>query len=126
MWKGSLTRMTRRSPRAWSHAATAVIEAWVVRPSPCATTAPSGHAVRHQVALADHRLAGGVAPADAAGDDDQRRQPSRYSASAWSSRARSTGDGRPLYWAAPSTTMASTGRRWSCWLTTSTMTSETV
>jgi hypothetical protein len=30
--------------------------------------------------------------------------------------------GLPLYCAAPRTTIASTGRRWSCWLTTRTMT----
>ena len=75
MWKGSLTRSTRRSPRARSHSATAVIDAVVVRPSLCATHGLLGHAVRHQVAAADHRLAGGVAAADAAGDHDERREP---------------------------------------------------
>ena len=34
-----------------------------------------------------------------------------YSSTAWSSLARNSGDGRPSYWAAPSTTMASAGRR---------------
>ena len=40
-------------------------------------------------------------------------RPRWYSAAAWSSRARNTGDGRPLYCAAPSTAIASAAVAWS-------------
>ena len=53
--------------------ATAVIEARVERPSGWATTARAGTLVRHEVAPAHDRLAGGVSPADAAGHHDDRR-----------------------------------------------------
>src|SRR5207302_509869 len=41
-------------------------------------------------------------------------RPRWYRAAAWSSRARNTGEGRPLYWAAPRTAMASAVVAWSC------------
>src|SRR3989442_1454225 len=40
-------------------------------------------------------------------------KPRGYSAAAWSSRDRNTGEGRPLYWAAPSTTIAAAVVAWS-------------
>ena len=45
------------------------------------------------------------------------RRPRDRATTAWSSRAAKIGDGRPSYWAAPMTTMASAGRcssRWPC------------
>ncbi|HUQ14898.1 MAG TPA: hypothetical protein VM094_02500 [Gemmatimonadales bacterium] len=42
MWKGSLTSSTRRSARPCSHAATAVMDVLVERPTGCAITDSSG------------------------------------------------------------------------------------
>src|SRR5207302_6098999 len=49
-------------------------------------------------------------------------RPRWYRAAAWSSRARNTGEGRPLYWAAPRTAMASAVVAWSCALASATAT----
>ena len=61
------------------------------------------------------RLGEAVARLLAAGHDDQRREPAGTARARGRAGPASTGDGRPSYWAAPSTTMASDrpgARRW--------------
>ena len=73
-----------------------------------------GHAVLAEVVVAGRRLGEAVARLPAAGDHDQRGEPRGRARGRGRAGSVSTGDGRPLYCAAPSTTMASAGRASSC------------
>ncbi len=72
--KGIAHRSTRRIREAGASAATSVIEAWWSRLSGRGDRARTERR-GSQIPLADHRLAGGVAPAHASGHHHERGQP---------------------------------------------------
>ena len=102
----------RRGPRWSSRSAVPASDSYVVRPAPPCTIASPGRRV-DEVPRRGLGLGEAVARLLATGDDDERGDALVHSSTTWSRRAASCGDGLPSYWAAPSTTMASTGRAWS-------------
>lgn len=99
--------MTVRNPSAWSIAATDRSDSLVVRPVVSSRIALSGMpSVRMYFRPTAASLV--VSPTPTPPVRTTRGAiPRRHRSTAWSSRARKTGDGLPQYCAAPSTTMAS-------------------
>src|SRR3989454_8325585 len=114
IWKPSDTSSTRRFSFPENQWATASSEADVLAPAGSPTTAPSGSpALRRQRRPTSDSLTVSPDPTPPV-TRTTGASPRWYSAAAWSSRARNTGDGRPLYCAAPRTAIASAERASSC------------
>src|SRR2546426_813604 len=114
IWKPSDTSSTRRFSFPENQWATASSEADVLAPAGSPTTAPSGSpAFRRWRRPTSDSLTVSPDPTPPVARPTGA-SPRWYSAAAWSSRARNTGDGRPLYCAAPSTAIASAERASSC------------
>src|SRR2546426_4939059 len=114
IWKPSDTSSTRRFSFPENQWATASSEADVLAPAGSPTTAPSGSpALRRQRRPTSDSLTVSPDPTPPV-TRITGASPRWYSAAAWSSRARKTGEGRPLYCAAPRTAIASAAVAWSC------------